>query len=79
MACLHGNALTTDNFTFATTFPVLSPCYAAGGIWNTSKDISYESFDRLGLALLPADSLKPLPQYEACADATLAEDALSNL
>ena len=81
MACLRSNALTADNthFTFHTLFRAPSLCYAAGGILNTSKHISFKPFDRLGPALLLANLLKALPQYEACVDATLAEDAFSTL
>jgi NitT/TauT family transport system substrate-binding protein len=49
------------------------------GIWSTSIHISPESFNRLGQALLSAGELKAMPQYKACVDATLADDALATL
>lgn len=51
--------------------------YFGLGIWATSIHMSGESFDRLAQALLSAGSVKTLPQYGACVDATLAEDALN--
>lgn len=46
------------------------------GIWSPSIHISRQSFDRLAQALFSAGSVTQLPRYEACVDASLAEEAL---
>jgi NitT/TauT family transport system substrate-binding protein len=50
--------------------------YFGLGIWATSIRMSEESFERLAQALLSASSVHAMPEYGACVDATLAEDAL---
>lgn len=59
---------------------VLQNClsrYFRLGIWSESPHISRESFDRLAQALASAGSVARLPDYDACVESSIVEEALS--